>query len=105
MTTEKKSDARQYLEKLRGRPLTFGKMLRSLRLSDEISQVDLAEKMHVSRAYICDVENGRRNVSIEKAAQFAKVMKYPVSQFIATAIEDQLKYARLKFRVSLKKYA
>ena len=97
----KKSDARKFLEKLRGAPLSFGKMIESLRLADEISQVDLAKKMNLSRAYVCDIEKGRRMVSLDRAADFAKVMGYSVNQFIAVAIEDQLREIGVTARVKL----
>lgn len=98
----KKSSTRLFLEKLRGGPLTFGGMIRSFRLADGISQVELAEKMHISKANLCDIEHGRRVVSIEKAAQFAKVMGYSETQFIAVALEDQLRDAGFKAHIEMK---
>jgi len=102
MNIKNKSDARRFFEKLRGGPLTFGRMIQSFRLCDEISQVNLAKKMKISKAHLCDIEKGRRMVSSERAAAFAKVMGYSVQQFVATAIEDQLRQAGLKFTVALK---
>lgn len=96
-----KSAAVRFLEGLRGGPLTFGDMIESIRLCDEISQVDLARKMKISRAHLCDIEKGRRTVSAERAAQFAKVMGYSINQFVAAALEDQLRKAGLKVRVRL----
>lgn len=98
----KMSAARKYLQKLRGRPLTFGKMIESLRKSDEISQVELAQKMDFSKAQLCDIEKGRRSVNPETAARFAKVLGYSVNQFVSVAIEDQLRKAGLKLKVELK---
>ena len=72
---------------------------------DEISQVELGEKMHISPAYIRDIEKGRRLVSAARAAQFAKVLKYSVNQFVALALEDQLHEAGLNFNVTLRKTA
>ena len=97
----KKSEARKFLEKLNHGPLTFGQMIESLRRADEVSQVDLAKKMAISRAHLCDIEKGRRTVTIERAAQFAKVLGYSVHQFVALALEDQLKKAGLKVKVHL----
>jgi antitoxin HigA-1 len=97
----KKSNAKKYLESIRGGPLSFGEMIESLRESDEISQTALAKKMHISRAHLCDIEKGRRAVTVERAAQFAKIMGYSVNQFVATALEDQLRKAGLKAKVHL----
>ena len=101
MSTNTKSSATKFLEGLRGGPLTFGRMIESIRLCDEISQVDLARKMKISRAHLCDIEKGRRAVSAERAAEFARVLRYSVNQFVATALEDQLRKAGLKVRVRL----
>jgi transcriptional regulator with XRE-family HTH domain len=93
--------SRKVLEKIRGRKLTFGKMLQSLRKCDEISQANLAHNMGISPAYLCDVEKGRRIVSPHMASQFAKVMGYSAIQFVAVAIEDTLQESGLHFKVTL----
>ena len=56
----------------------------------------------MSRAHLCDIEKGRRAVTPEKAAEFAKVMGYSVNQFVAQAIEDSLKRMGLDLRVEIK---
>ena len=99
MTT--KSEARKYLERLNKVPISFGQLLESHRICDEISQAELARKMEISRAHLCDIEKGRRLVSAERAAKFAKVLGYPVSSFVTAALEDQLRKAGLKMRVTV----
>ncbi len=101
MNTKARSDARKFLERLRGGPLTFGRMLASIRRADEVVQADLARRMGISRARLCDIENGRRAVTVEGAAQFARVLGYSVNQFVAVAVEDQLRKAGLKVKVRL----
>jgi len=76
-------------------------MLASVRRADEIVQADLARRMGMSRARLCDIENGRRPVAVERAAQFARVLGYSVNQFVAVAVEDQLRKAGLKVKVRL----
>lgn len=105
MRTKKKSDAKRFLEGLRGGPLTFGRMIESIRTADEISQVDLAKRMQLSRANLCDIEKGRRTVTIERAAQFARVLGYSVHQFVATALQDQLRKAGVSGTVHLESAA
>ena len=97
-----KSEARMALEKARGTEMTFGKMLESLRLCDELSQIELARKLGVSRAHLCDIEKGRRPVTPEKAAEYAEAMGYSVNQFVAQAIEDSLRRMGLKLKVEIK---
>jgi hypothetical protein len=57
--------------------------------------------LKISRANLCDIEKGRRHVVARKAAQFAKVMGYSVDQFVAVALEDELRRAGLPRKVTL----
>lgn len=52
----KKNTTIAIFDKIRGESLTFGKMLESIRKADCISQVALAKKMKISKAYLCDIE-------------------------------------------------
>ena len=99
--TARNTNARKFLEKLRGGPLTFGRMIESIRLSDEVSQAELARRLAISRANLCDIEKGRRPVRAERAAQFARTLGYSVNQFVAVALEEELRKAGLKVRVQL----
>ncbi len=101
MITRAKSDARRFLEGLRGSPLTFGRMIASVRVADEISQAELARRLGISRANLCDIEKARRSVTVKRAAQFARILGYSVNQFVAVAVEDQLRKAGLKVQVRL----
>jgi transcriptional regulator with XRE-family HTH domain len=101
MSTKMKSDARNFLEKIAGGPLTFGEMIQSIRQADEISQADLARRMKISRAMLCDIEKGRRPVSVERAKVFAEVLGYSVTQFVAVAVEEQLRRSGFKAKVQL----
>jgi antitoxin HigA-1 len=97
-----KSEARKALEKARGAEMTFGTMLESLRVCDELSQAALARKLGVSRAHLCDIEKGRRPVTPERAAEFAQALGYSVNQFVAQAIEDSLRKLGLNLKVEIK---
>lgn len=99
--TIKKSKAIQSLENFRGGPLTFGKMIESIRKSDELSQVDLASKMNISKAHLCDIEKGRRTVTLSRAIQFAKVLGYSETQFASLVLEDQAREVGLKVKIIL----
>lgn len=98
----KKSSAIRTLEKIRGSALTFGRMVESLRKCDEISQTDLAAKLKISKAHLCDIEKGRRYPSIDKAIAFAKVMGHPPEFFVAQLLEEQTAAAGLKVKIILK---
>jgi transcriptional regulator with XRE-family HTH domain len=89
------------LERLNSGPITFGQLIEAHRSCDEISQAELARRMGMSRAQVCDIEKGRRMVSAERAAQFAKALGYSVPAFVERALEDQLRKSGLKMRVRL----
>lgn len=103
--TIKKTNAVTFLESLLGDPLTFGQMLQSLRTTDEISQTDLAKKAKVSKGLICDIEKGRRDASIELAVKLAKIMGYLPESFVSILLEEQIRRAKLNFKVILEKAA
>jgi transcriptional regulator with XRE-family HTH domain len=44
--------------------MTFGGLVHSLRMSDEISQIDLARKIGVSKQFLSDVEHNRKDVGL-----------------------------------------
>jgi transcriptional regulator with XRE-family HTH domain len=99
----KNNDAKIFLESLIKGPPSFGKMLHSLRTADEISQTELAKKAKVSKGLICDIEKGRRDANIELASKLAKIMGYPPESFISILLEEQIKKAKLHFKVTLNK--
>jgi transcriptional regulator with XRE-family HTH domain len=93
----------KFLEKLTGGPLTFSKMLKAIRLSDEVSQVELANNIGVSRGLICDIEKGRRFPTFEQANNIANYLGYSPQGFIAILIQDQLREVNLPMKVTLEK--
>ena len=109
MTTRKKKAkrssgsrlARPFLEKLIGEPMTFARMLRSIRECDEISQAEVARRLGITRAHICDIEKGRKFVGPERAAKIAKVLGYSPEQFVRLALQDQVRAAGLKMKVKV----
>src|SRR3990167_957766 len=79
--------------------MTFGGLIRSLRMSDEISQVALAKKIRVSKQFLSDVEHNRKEVGISFAKKIAVVLGYSIEPFIELLIRDQLRRQRLKYIV------
>ena len=89
------------LEKKLGE-MTVAKYLKSFRLADEISQVDFAKKLGLSKGNLCDIEKGRKMISPERASKIAKKIKVPEKVLIQLALQDSLRAARLKYKVDLK---
>jgi transcriptional regulator with XRE-family HTH domain len=83
--------------------MTFGGLIRSLRTSDEISQVELAKMLKVSKQFLSDVEHNRKEVGISFAKKIAKALGYSIEPLIELLIRDQLKRQKLYYIVELKK--
>lgn len=86
MNTNHSVDTANHLEKVSG-SLTLGKLIHSIRMCDEMSQVSFANKLGISRQHLCDIEHDRKIVSPKLAAQYATILGYSVSQFIRLALQ------------------
>jgi antitoxin HigA-1 len=100
-TKKKRSDAMKLLEKLAGGPLTLGRAVESMRRSEALSQDECAKKLGVSKSHLCDVEKGRKTVSPERAARWARTLGYPESVLVRLAIQGELDAAGLKYKVAI----
>jgi transcriptional regulator with XRE-family HTH domain len=100
-TKRPKSEARKILEKLTGGPLTLGRALRAIRLGEEQSLSEFAKILSISASHLSDIELGRKTVSAERAAKFARRLRRSEEQFVRLALQDLVSQAGLKFRVNL----
>jgi plasmid maintenance system antidote protein VapI len=89
-----------YLESKFG-PLTFAMTIRSIRDGEEVTLDQFAKRLGISRSHLCDVEKGRKCVSPERAARWAKLLGYSAQQFVRLAIQADLDAAGLKFKVAI----
>ncbi len=81
--------------------MTFGSLIRSLRLSDEISQVELAKKIGVSKQLLSDVEHNRKEVGFHFAKKISKSLGYSIAPMLELIIRDQLKKQKLNYDVTV----
>ncbi len=58
-----------------------GQRIKELRHSLKLSQEALANKSDVDRTYMTDVENGRRNISIEVLEKIIAALEVSFSEF------------------------
>jgi antitoxin HigA-1 len=96
-----KSAAIKLLEQISGGPLSLGTALESVRKGEALSQDACARKLGVSKSHLCDVEKGRKTVSPERAAKWARVLGYPESVFVRLAIQGELDAAGLRYKVDI----
>lgn len=60
----------------------IGKAIRTLRTQKGVSQEKLALETGIGRRYMSDIENGRRNVSLEIVEKLADFFEISVSEFV-----------------------
>lgn len=61
--------------------VAYGEKVKAIRKSQHVSQEKLAELAELDRTYISDIENGKRNVSIETVFKIAKALDKPMVSF------------------------
>ena len=101
MTTKVKSNAIKQLDNLRKAPLSFKDLLYSIRTTEEMSQVELAEIVGTTKAKICDFEKGRRTPTLEMGGKLAKALGHSEALFVSKLIEEQIKDANLKLKIKV----
>ncbi|MBL1137245.1 MAG: helix-turn-helix transcriptional regulator [Chloroflexi bacterium] len=68
--------------------LQFGKRVRELRLSQGLSQEDLAALCSLDRTYISSIERGKRNVSLKNIAAIAQSLHISISYLLEGVSSD-----------------
>lgn len=81
--------------------LTFAGYMRSVRDVMDLSQVEMARYLKISKSTLCDIEKGRQLVSPALAAKIAKRTKHSVKLAISLSLQDQLRKAKLDYQVSI----
>ena len=90
MITKETRKSLDFLETLTGSKLTLANLLLAIRQGEEISQVEFAKQLGITRQYLCDIEHGRRCVSPKMAAAYAKILGYSEKQFVRLCLQDLL---------------
>lgn len=102
MRTRKKSQARKTLEKYTKGPLTLGRLIESIRKGEEMTLESFGKLLDISRSHLSDIEKGRKLVSSELAAKYAKKLGYSEKQFVRLSLQDSLNRQGLeKYHVSI----
>jgi len=74
--------------------------LRVARGQLELSQVEMARKLKISRGTLCDLEKGRQLVSPSLAVRIAKTAGLSETIAVKACLQDQLKKANIKLKVA-----
>jgi len=90
------------IEKITGSQLTLGALIFAIRESEEMNQVDFAEKkLGISKQQLCDIERGRKTISLKLAADYARKLEYPESQFVRLCLQEMINKAKLNLTVEI----
>lgn len=66
----------------------FGEAVRRRRLALRLSQEELADRCHLHRTYISEIERGLKSVSLKALLAIATALGLPPHQLIAEAEEQ-----------------
>lgn len=72
-------------------PIKIGKAIIKLRNATGVSQEKMALEAKIDRRYMSDIENGKRNISLDILCKIADYFKLPLSDFMAR-VEDTANY-------------
>ena len=76
--------------------------MNAIRKCEEWTQTEFAEKLDVSKQYMCDLECGRRFVRPKTAANFAQKLGYAENQFVRLCLQDMVNKDGIKLQVDVK---
>ena len=105
MITKDTQQTLKYLENLIGEKLTLGSFILAIRQGEELSQVEFARILGMSRQILCDIEHGRRIISPKKAAEYADLLGYSKKQFVRLCLQDMIDRAHLGLVVEIENAA
>ncbi len=93
-------EAGKVFEKVHG-PFSFATFMLGIRTTLGLSQVDMAKKLGISKAALCEVEKGRTLVGPLAASRYAKKAGFSELVALEACFQDQLRKANIKRRVKI----
>lgn len=76
----------------------LGRALKLVRSYHDLSQIELAQKLDISRSYLSEIEAGKKTPSMDLLAQYSLQFAVPLSTLllVSEGFEDETLTARLK---------
>ena len=68
---------------MKNRLQILGQNIKNIRKSKQISQIDLAVAVGIDRSYLSEIENGRRNLSINILYAIADALEVKISDLLS----------------------
>lgn len=97
-------EANQVLEKSQG-IFSFATFMLGIRTTLELSQAEMAKRLGISRAALCEIEKGRTLVGPKAASRYAKKAGFSETVALEACFQDQLRKAKIKKRVRVEEAA
>ena len=83
-------------------PLTFGSLLKAHRFGEELTQVQFAKLLGLSKQSLNDLEGNRKSPTIHRAIGIAKKIGLLPELVVQVVLQDQVSKENLKLSVSVK---
>ncbi len=80
-------------------------MIYAFRHSQEITQVEMAKVLGISKQDLCYIEKGRKFVNVKRTVSFAEALDMPPKTFAKYALQGQLNKAGIDGEVQIKTVA
>jgi DNA-binding XRE family transcriptional regulator len=93
-------EANKVFEKVNG-PFSFATFMLGIRTTLNLTQVEMANKLGISKAALCEIEKGRTHVSAQAAVRYAKRAGFSETVALEACFQDQLRKAKIKKRVRI----
>jgi transcriptional regulator with XRE-family HTH domain len=103
MATRKRSVSKtmKFLNSLTGTSLSLPRLMHAIRVGENQSLAQFSQLLGISRSHLCDIEKGRKAVSLSRAIEFADTLGYSKDQFVQLALQTLLQDAGLNYKVSI----
>jgi len=82
-------------------PLTFGNLLKAHRNAEELSQVQMAKKIKISKQALNDIENGRKVPSVSRAVALSKKIGILPELAVELVLQEQINRQKLKMVIKV----
>ena len=102
MSTKKYQIGIKQIEEAYGK-VTFGRLLKSHRLAEELTQAQLAKLLKISKQNLNDLETGRKSPSLKRALKITKKLNLLEEVVAQIVIQDQLDRENLHLTVKVSK--
>lgn len=98
--TEKPMTMTEQLRKKFGE-FHIGRILVMNREDLELTQAAMAKKIGISRGNLCDLEKGRKHLSLERALEFAKFFGIQEQHMTELWLQLEVRRAKLPYKVKI----